>query len=93
MVDLLHLLLLESLSFSLNNSEKELFYNSSTKELSNVVMELAARTLLICKRLGDETAKGAPPAEGERLKKELVDSAQTLETTLNANTSLSEKMK
>jgi len=34
-----------------------------------------------------------PPTEVECLKKELANLAQTLETTLNANTSLSEKMK
>jgi len=44
---------------------------------------------LVCKRLGDDATKGVPPAEVERLKKELADSDQTLETTLNANIALS----
>ena len=77
----------------LSNFERELFQNSSPKQLSNVVVEHAAQTLLVCRRFGDETAKGVPIAEFERLKKELADSAQTLEATLNANTSLTKKMK
>lgn len=63
----------------------------SKSELSNIVVELAARTLLVCKRLGDDATKILHPAEVERLKKELPDSAQTIKTTLN--TTLSEKMK
>ncbi|KAK7342351.1 hypothetical protein VNO80_25300 [Phaseolus coccineus] len=83
----------ECLSFSLSTFKKELFQNSSPKDLSNIVLELVAQTLLVCKRLGNEATKGVPTFEFEHLNKELADSTQTLEVTLNANTSLTEKMK
>jgi len=65
----------------------------SNSELSNIDVELAVKTLLVYKRLGDDATKILPPAKVEHLNKDLVGSAQTIETTLNANTTLSEKMK
>jgi len=72
---------------------RSFFRNSSPKELSNIVFELSTCTLLVCKRLGEETIKGVPTSEFERMKKELANSTKTLETNLNGNMSLIKKMK
>jgi len=61
--------------------------------LTDSAVELATRSLLIAKRLKEETANNISTTEFENVKRKLAESSKSLESALEANLTLANQFK
>ena len=78
---------------NLDGPSRRVLRSANVSSLTDSAIELATRSLLIAKRLREETINGVSTTEFENVKKELVESSKSLESDLEANLTLTNQIK
>jgi len=78
---------------NLDGSSRETFKTANVSSLTNSEIVLANRSFLIAKIIREETMNGISSFEFKKMKKELVESKKSLESSLEANLSLNTQIK